>query len=57
MDSSPEKSSTKKPKDKQVLLSRPALKKPSRSAPEHMVPLYADDDEPWNVDDGSILTL
>ncbi|KAF7986222.1 hypothetical protein HWV62_38666 [Athelia sp. TMB] len=36
--------------------SRPSLQRPSRSAPEKMLPLYADD-EPWNVDDGSILTF
>lgn len=63
-DSSPERS-PKKPTGKKTTttaLPRPRLKGPSSSAPERMLPLYADDDaddddEPWNVDDGSILTL
>lgn len=56
IDSSPEKPPSKDIKSKPP---RPALKKPSRSTPEHVVPLYADDDDDglWNADDGSILTL
>jgi len=63
INSSPEKPPSKDIKGKQVMPPRPALKKPSRSAPEHVVPLYADDDDDddddglWNADDGSVLTL
>jgi len=55
-----EKPPSKNIKGKQAMPPRPALKKPSRSAPEYVAPLYADDDDddgPWNADDGSILTL
>lgn len=62
-DSSPERSPKKPTREKTTTttLPRPRLKEPSSSAPERMLPLYADDDtdndEPCNVDDGSILTL
>jgi hypothetical protein len=57
MDSSPEMHAKKNTKGKLSMPFRPALKKPSRSAPEPAVPLYVDEDEPWNVNDGSTLTL
>src|SRR5882757_3487350 len=44
-DGSPERPSKKNTKGKQVMPPRPALKKPSRSAPERAMPLYVDDDE------------
>lgn len=55
-DSSPERS----PRRKKITTKkapRPRLKQPSSIAPERMLPLYVDDEEPWDVDDGSILTL
>lgn len=57
IDSSPERSFKNTSKGKGLVPSRPALNHLSHSAPEPTVPLYADDDEPWNVDDGSIMTL
>lgn len=55
-DSSPDRSK-KKTNGKHLIPSRPTLKNASRSAPEPVMPLYADEDEHWNVDDGSILAL
>lgn len=63
-DSSPERSPKKTTNEKTTTneglpLLRPSAKQPSSGAPERILPLYADDDvdQPWNVDDGSILTL
>lgn len=57
-DSSPERRPKPKPipKNQNLKTARPALPKSSLSAPEPIAPLYADE-EPWNIDDGSILTL
>jgi hypothetical protein len=42
-------------KSKQTMPRKYLLNKPSHSAPERLMPLYADDNELWDVDNSSVL--